>query len=195
MNFPVSAPSSRLQLLRMVIAFSLLSAFGALLPAQQPSVNVADVQREAMHKLAFLSGHWSGPIAVTRGPGEPIHLTQTESVEYKLDGLVMLVEGKSVGVDGKSQFQALATLSFDDATHTYRIRTYHDGHYVDTELTMLADGFSWGFASGPAHVVNTMHLTAGGQWQETTDVTVGASPAMRSVDMLLDHQPKSSVRT
>ena len=171
------------------LAAAFLSVSSSLLTAQQPPVNSADVQREAMRKLTYLNGRWSGPITVTRGPGEPIRLTQSENIEYKLGGLVMLVEGKSVAADGKPQFQALATISFDDASHTYRFRAYNDGHYVDTDLNVLADGFSWGFTSGPAHVVNTMHLTAKGQWHETTEVTVGAAPAMHSVDMLLEHQP------
>ena len=157
--------------------------------AQQTPTNSADVQREAMRKLAFLVGRWSGPVTIIRGPGEPLHLTQSEDVQFKLDGLVILIEGKSTGPDGKAQFQALATIAFDDATHAYRFRAYNDGHYVDTELTVLADGFSWGFAAGPAHIVNTMHLTSKGEWQEATDVTVGNNPPHHSVEMLLQHQP------
>jgi hypothetical protein len=157
--------------------------------AQQPGANSVDVQREAMRKLSFLAGHWTGPITVVRGPGEPVHLTQTENVEYKLDGLVLLIEGKSTDADGKVRFNALATIGYDDASHTYRFRAYNDGHYVDTELSAPANGFSWSFTSGPAHIVNTMHLTDKGEWSEATDVTVGGNPPHRSVDMLLQHQP------
>jgi hypothetical protein len=157
--------------------------------AQQPGSNSVDVQREAMRKLSFLAGHWAGPITVVRGPGEAVHLTQTEAVEYKLDGLVMLIEGKSTDVDGKVQFNALATIAYDDASHTYRFRAYNGGHYVDTELSAPANGFSWSYAAGPAQIVNTMHLTDKGEWSEVTDVTVGGNPPHRSVDMLLQHQP------
>jgi len=78
------------------------------------SANV-EVQRAAMRKLSFLAGHWSGPVTVARGPGEPLHLTQTEDVEYKLDGLVLLVQGKGTSPDGKVQFSALGTIAYDDA--------------------------------------------------------------------------------
>ena len=149
----------------------------------------AAAQREAMKKLAFLAGHWSGPVSISRGPGEPLKLTQTENVQYKLDGLVLLIEGQSTGPDGKAQFQALATVSYDDAAHAYRFRAYNDGHYIDTELTVNPDGFAWGFNAGPAKIQNTMHLTTKGEWQETTDVTFGSNPPHRSVDMLLQHQP------
>ena len=157
--------------------------------AQQPVSNGADIQRDAMRKLAFLVGRWSGPVTVTRGPGEPLHLTQSEDVQYKLDGLVLLVEGNSTSPDGKAPFSALATISFDDATGTYHIRAYNNGHYLDAELFVLADGFSWSFLAGPARIVNTMHLTGKGAWQEVTDVTVGKAPPRRSVEMLLQHLP------
>lgn len=157
------------------------------LAAQQPGNSVA-AQRAAMQKLGFLTGHWSGPVTITRGPGEPLHLTQTEQIEYKLDGLVLLVEGKSTGSDGEAQFEALATIAYDESAQAYRFRAYNDGHYVDAPLTVEADGFSWVLEAGPAHVVNTMHLTGQGAWQETTDVTFGANPPRRSVEMLLQKQ-------
>jgi hypothetical protein len=156
--------------------------------AQQPSTSSIEVQREAMRKLAFLAGHWSGPVTIVHGPGEPLRLTQTENVEFKLDGLVLQLEGKSAGADGKAQFAALATIAYDEATHAYRIRAYNGGHYLDTELTVLPDGFSWGFQSGPAHIVNTMHLTPQGQWQEATEVSMGSNPPHRGLEMLLERE-------
>jgi hypothetical protein len=153
--------------------------------AQQPVSNSADTQREAMRKLAFLAGRWSGPVTITRGPAESLQLTQTEDVQYKLGGLVLLIEGKSTSADGKAEFSALATISFDDATRTYRIRAYNNGHYVDTELSVLADGFRWSFPAGPVRIVNTMHLTAGGEWQEVTEASMGNAPPRRSVEMVL----------
>jgi hypothetical protein len=175
-----------LSIARLAAAFISISLS---LAAQQPVSNSADVQREAMRKLSFLAGHWSGPVNIVRGPGEALHLTQTEDVKYKLDGLVLLVEGKGTGADGKVQFSALATIAFDDASDTYRFRAYHDGHYLDTELSVPPNGFSWSFTAGPAHIVNTMHLTGKGEWEEVTEATVGSNPAHRSVDMLLQRLP------
>ena len=159
------------------------------LAAQQPVSNSVDVQREAMRKLSFLAGHWSGPVTIVRGPDEALHLTQTEDVDYKLDGLVLLIAGKSTSADGNVLFTALATLAYDDASHTYRFRAYNDGHYLDTELSVPTNGFSWSFTAGPAHIVNTMHLTSKGEWNEVTEATVGSYPPQRSVDMLLQHLP------
>jgi hypothetical protein len=171
------------------LSTTLVISFSFPLAAQQPGSTSVDAQREAMRRLAFLAGHWSGPVTITRGPGEPLHLTQTEDVEYKLDGLVLLIEGKSANADGKVLFSALATIAYDDATHAYRFRAYNDGRYLDTELLVPGNGFSWSFTAGPAHVVNTMRLTAKGEWEEVTEATVGSNPPHRSVEMLLQHLP------
>jgi hypothetical protein len=170
------------------IAAAFLLSLSLALGAQQPAQSTTDMQREAMRKLAFLAGQWSGPITVVRGPGEPLHRIQTEIVQYKLDGLVLLIEGKSTAPDGKVMFSALATVSYDDASHSYRFRAYNDGHYLDTELSVQDGGFSWQYQAGPAHIVNTMQLTKTGEWSEVTEVTVGSNPPLRSVEMLLQHR-------
>jgi hypothetical protein len=157
--------------------------------AQPPASDTTAAQRVAMQKLNFLVGQWSGPAIISTGPGEPLHLTQTESVQYKLDGLVLLIEGAGHTAEGKTVFRALATVSFDDATNTYHFRAYNDGHYVDTALAVQKDGFSWGFDAGPARITNSMRLTDSGEWAETTDVTVGNNKPRRSVEMLLKRQP------
>jgi len=172
-----------------LLAAALMTSFGLSLAAQPPDSNRVGAQREAMRKLSFLAGRWSGSVTIVRGPGEPLHLTQTEDVEYKLDGLVLLIQGQSTSAEGKVLFSALATIAYDDTSHAYRFRAYNDGHYLDTELSVPANGFSWSFTAGPAHIVNTMHLTRKGEWGEVTEVTVGGHPPHRSVEMLLRHQP------
>jgi hypothetical protein len=181
--FGFSASQTRRALLvAVVVGLTIVAA------AQQPSANSMSAQHAAMQKLAFLAGHWSGPVTIVRGPGEPLHLTQSENIQFKLGGLVLLIDGKSTGADGKAQFEALATVAFDNASQSYHIRAYHDGNYLDAPLTVLADGFSWGYTSGPAKIENTMHLTAKGEWQETTKVTYGDNPPRPSVEMLLTQE-------
>ena len=168
----------------MVLAVCAIAG-GMMLMAQTRGPST-EIQRQAMQKLSFLAGHWSGAVTVVRGPGEPLKATQTEDVQFKLDGLVLLIEGKSTGDDGKVIFRALATVAYDDASKTYRFRAYHDGRYVDTDLAVPGNGFSWSYAAGPAHVVNTMKLTEKAQWQETTEVEMGSGPPRKVVEMLLD---------
>lgn len=176
------------RVVRMSTVVAALAVCGGLAVAQMPNAAAQAAQKEAMQKLAFLAGHWQGPITVQMGPGEPLHLTQTETVEYKLDGLVLLIEGKSTDAAGKVEFEALATIAYDDQTHSYRIRAYNAGHYVDEPMTVEKDGFTWGFDAGPVHIKNTMHLTSDGQWKEETQVTVPNRPAFQTVEITLTRQ-------
>ncbi|HZQ17304.1 MAG TPA: hypothetical protein VFA90_01185 [Terriglobales bacterium] len=166
-----------------------ISILGLPVAAQPPNQSSVETQRDAMSKLSFLVGQWSGPVTIAHGQGEPLHLRQTEDVEYKLDGLVLLIEGKSTSADGKVVFSALATLAYDDASHAYHFRAYNDGHYLDTDLSVRDRGFSWSFTAGPAHISNTMHLTDKGEWNEVTEVIYGNNAPHRSVEMLLQKQP------
>src|SRR5258708_36484318 len=92
----------------------LLAACSTLLPcmAQTPRLPNIETQRAAMKKLEFLIGKWIGEARVLRGPGEPVEMIQTEEAQYKLDGLVLLIEGVGRNKsDGKLALQALGIVS------------------------------------------------------------------------------------
>jgi len=46
-----------------------------------------------MKKLGFLVGKWTGEARLLRGPDESVELLQTEEAKYKLDGLILVIEG------------------------------------------------------------------------------------------------------
>ena len=119
----------------------------------------------------------------------PLQITQTENIQFKLDGLVMLLEGEGRDSEGKRVFGALATVSYDDTTSTYRFRAFNDGHFLDTELKVEAKGFSWGYTAGPLKVSNTMHVSEAGEWIEITESVYNSGPPRRSVEMKLKHLP------
>jgi hypothetical protein len=169
----------------VLFAGAVLHAGASISLGQQPNLAT---QREAMKKLGFLVGTWSGEAKVNPGPTE-MKLTQTEKVELKLDGTVMLVEGTGRNPSGEIAFQALATIAYDEATSTYRFRAYSGGRYLDTELHVSANGFSWGFEGGPTKITNSMEVNSKGEWAETTQMTAGNSPPRTLVEMLLHRVP------
>ena len=101
--------------------------------AQTPRPPDVEAQRAAMKKLGFLVGEWSGEASVLRGPDQFVELVQTESTQFKLDGLVLVIEGVGrTKADGKLALQALALISFDDETGTYKMRAFNDGRWLET---------------------------------------------------------------
>jgi len=164
-----------------------LSATAAVCHAQpQPNLGA---QREAMKKLEFLVGKWSGEATGVKGRGATFKVLQSEDVQYKLDGLVMLLEG--TGRDpgsGDVSFRALATVSYDDAASQYRIRAYSDGRYLDTELKVVDRGFEWGFQVNPVTVKFSMRLNEKGEWVETSETTFPGAPPRKTLEMTVRKQ-------
>ena len=144
-----------------------------------------------MRKLEFLIGKWSGEARVQRGPSQTMEILQTEDVQSKLNGLVLLIEGVGRNKsDGKVVFHALATVSFDDEDGTYEMRAFNDGRYVETQLKLADDGkgFTWGFVFGSVKTEYVMRLNEKGEWTEVGQYTMGSEPPRKFVEMTVRPQ-------
>jgi hypothetical protein len=143
-------------------------------------------QRTAMKKLGFLTGTWSGEAHVQRGTGDPVTLAQTEEVQYKLDGLVLVIEGTGrTPTDQTPALQALGIISYDDATETYHIRAWNDGRFLESEVQLLDDGKSlrWGFGVGEIRSRSVLKIDKDGQWTEVAEILIGSQPARKLMDL------------
>ena len=159
--------------------------------AQRPQNPNIEMQRAAMKKLNFLVGHWSGSARIWRGPGDPAELIQTEEATYKLDGLILMIEG--VGKDksdGKVTLQALGTISYDDDARVYRMRAFNDGRWLETEVKLADDGkgLSWGFVFGEIRTNSTLRINEKGEWTEVAEVTIGSQPARKFMELTVKPQ-------
>jgi hypothetical protein len=88
---------------------------------------------------------------MARGAGKGIELVQTEEVGYKLDGLILVIEGVGrAKSSGAPALQAFGIISYDDDNQTYRMRAFNDGRFLETEIKLLEEGkgMTWGFALG-----------------------------------------------
>ena len=139
-----------------------------------------------MKKLEFMVGEWAGEARLLSGPGDLVSLMQTEKAQYKLDGLILLVEG--VGrrkADGKPALQALGIISYDDESGTYRMRAFNDGRFLETELKLLSSGkgITWGFALGQIRTTSVMRITEKGDRTELTEITIGSEPPKKYMEL------------
>ena len=141
-----------------------------------------------MEKMRFLAGTWVGEATVTTGDGKTIVLTQTEQVEYRLDGLLLVIEGTGRDTSGKVAFNAFAVVSFDSNSGTYRIRAWNAGSYVETEMKVLGQGFEWSFERGPVSMTDRMTVDSQGRWAETSEAVLSDGRKVHSVRMLLSRK-------
>jgi hypothetical protein len=149
-----------------------------------------EAQRAAMKKLDFLIGKWAGEARVLRGPGILVEMIQTEEAQYKLDGLVLLIEGVgSAKSDGKPALQALGMVSFDDETETYRMRAFNDGRFLETEVKLMdTNGISWGFALGEIRTSSVLRINERGDWTELGELTIGPQSPIRFMELTVSRQ-------
>ena len=154
--------------------------------AETPNAPNVEEQRTAMKKLEFLVGEWSGEATVLRGPGQFVDMAQTESAHFKLDGLVLMIEGVGrTKTDGKVSLQALGLISFDDETGTYKMRAFNDGRWLETEVKMGDGGnsISWGFALGAFKTATVLRINENGEWTEHGEIIIGERPPQKMMDL------------
>jgi hypothetical protein len=158
---------------------------------QLPRVPDTEAQRAAMRKLSFLVGKWTGEVRIFRGVGESLELVQTEEAEFKLNGLVLVIEGTGRNTaDGKAALQALGMISFDDESGTYHMRAYNDGRYLETEVRLAENGIgmTWGFTLGEIKTSSLMRISEVGDWTELHEITIGSQPPRRFMEVRVSPQ-------
>jgi hypothetical protein len=150
-----------------------------------------EAQRDAMQKLNFLIGNWAGEARVLRGPGEPVELSQTEQAQYKLDGLLLVIEGVGrMKSDGKLALQALGIVSFDDESGAYRMRAFNDGRWLETEVKLVeaGEGMTWGFSLGEYKTSSLLRINENGDWTELAELTIGSQPPRKFMELIVHPQ-------
>ncbi len=128
----------------------------------------------------------TGEAHVQRGAGGLTALAQTEEVEYKLDGFVLVIEGTGQAqTDQRPSLEALGVISYDDATGAYRIRAWNDGRFLESEVQLLEDGKSlrWGFGVGEIRSSSLLQIDKDGQWTEKAELTIGSQPPRKLMDL------------
>ena len=158
---------------------------------QPPRVPDIEAQRAALKKLDFLVGKWSGQARILSGPGEPLELVQTEEAQYKLDALILIIEGiGKTKADGKVALQALGIVSYDDEAGTCRMRAYNDGRYLETDLKPSENekGISWGFTLGEIKTSSMLRINEKGEWTELTEIAVGSQPPRKFIELTVSRQ-------
>jgi len=171
----------------------LFIATALLIPcaAQTPRAPNLETQRAAMKKLEFLIGKWSGEARLLRGPGEPVELIQTEEAQYKLDGLVLLIEGVGrAKSDGKPILQAVGMVTYDDRTETFSMRAFNDGRFLETEVKLLdaGQGITWGFALGEIKTSSVLRINEKGEWTELGEIKIGSQAPRKFMELTVRRQ-------
>lgn len=158
---------------------------------QLPRVPDLEAQRAAMKKLAFLIGKWAGEARLLRGPTESVELLQTEEAQYKLDGLIVVIEGVGRTKSGAQPLlQAFGIISYDDESGTYHLRAFNDGRFLESQVKLLAEGqgMTWGFALGDIKTNSALRINERGEWTELAAISIGPQPPKKLLELTVRKQ-------
>lgn len=142
-------------------------------------------QRAAMASFASIDGTWRGTATMARPNGDKHTIVQTERVGPMLDGTVKVIEGRGYEANGTTSFNALAILSYDVATRTYRMRSHAMGMTGDFVVQRTADGFAWEIPAGPT-TIRYNAIVKDGLWIETGDRVAPGRDPVRFIELRLE---------
>lgn len=126
-----------------------------------------------------------------RGPGELVELLQTEEAQYKLDGLIIVIEGVGrAKPGGQPLLQAFGIISYDDESGTYRLRAFNDGRFLETQTKLLEEGqgMTWGFALGEIRTNSVLRINERGEWTELAEISIGSQPPKKLLEVTVRPQ-------
>jgi hypothetical protein len=126
-----------------------------------------------MKQLDFLVGTWEGKGTITRGPNETSEADVVENVQMKLQGTVLLIEGRgTVPQDGGGEMivhDALAVISYDKENKRFVMRTYRaGGEMLEPEIEVTPNKLVWQFNEPRRNgqIRFTISVDDKGMWQE-----------------------------
>lgn len=168
----------------LALAAVLLAAPVAAQAQMSASPNGSEAQRAAIDRLDMLDGEWRGE-ATIHGPHGTMTLTQTERVGSMLGGSIKVIEGRGYAADGTTQFNAMATVSWDARAGRYGFRSYAQGHSGDYAFEVTDDGFRWETPAGPGAKIEYVAVVRDGTWHEVGTWVAEGQPRRPMIEMRL----------
>jgi len=149
--------------------------------------------KEKMNVFSGWAGHWQGEGSMQMGPGEPKKSRVDERIEYKLEGMVLMVEGIGTDIDPATKKErvvhhALAILSYDHQSSKYKFKSYlKDGRSTDAWLNVLAENkFQWGFETPQGKIRYNISVDPVKEtWNEIGEYSKDANNWMKFFEMNL----------
>lgn len=141
--------------------------------AETSPTNFVAEQQRAMKKLDFIRGDWRGKGWMMTGGGTRQTFETTETVRFKLDGLILVFEGAGKDVDANGKeikgHDALGIVSYDPSQKAYRFKSYTmQGYTLDAPIEIGDKSFAWGLKiPNGGEMRYAMRINERGNWLET----------------------------
>jgi hypothetical protein len=171
--------------MKIIYVFLLLLMLSLSVSAQTPPLITRLTE---MKKLDYMIGEWKGTGWIEREGGQQT-FAGTETVQSKLNGLALLIEGNFKNKDGVAVHETLAILSYEEKTKNYNFRTYlANGAVGDYELKLIAGGWQWSIQFPKGSIRFTFKLTDKNEWFEIGEISQDGKTWHKFFEMTLVKQ-------
>ena len=148
---------------------------------------------DEMSKLEWLGGDWKGEATVVGGPGKGEIALQTERVQFRQGGKILVVEGLGKkkladGTAGDVVHDAFGVIWYDEQAKKYRFESWtaQRGHTEGAWFEVTgATSAQWGFDSPQGKIRFTITRTEKGEWQEVGEFSPDGARWFKSLEMKL----------
>lgn len=155
--------------------------------AANPMEGRTAAHQDALRKLEFLAGTWKGKAWFWMGPDQKHEVDQTETVQFKQQGVLLLIEG--LGKDAKTGsivHDALAVISFDDASQKYAFTSWAGaGRSGAFEAKVGSNRLEWGMKNAGGTIRYTIVLNEKGEWYEIGERSTDGANWTKFFEMIL----------
>jgi hypothetical protein len=168
--------------------------FLCLLSSTGFSQNTESGQLTEMKKLSFLLGQWKGDGYFEYAPGQRRTFTETENVQAKLGGLMIVFEGsgqsKPASGEEVTVHSALGLARYDDQSKAFRWQAYRADRgsvlAIDTPADVGNQTLQWGYQDNPHGQVRfSIKLDEKGDWFEVGEISSDGQTWKKFMEMTL----------
>jgi hypothetical protein len=180
--------------MKKLVALLLLGVLPVPASAQPP----ASKPPEALKSLDWMIGPWEGESWVEFAPGQRRTNRSLETIQRKVGGAVLLIEGahkgKAAGQDGKEEeintHESLSMLLYDGNAKRYRFIAYTARQgYGEYEAKLIEGGWQWEMVSPAGKQRFTITHTEKDEWSETGETSQDGKNWRKFFEMTL-HRAK-----
>jgi hypothetical protein len=141
---------------------------------------------DEMKKLDWMVGDWTGEASMQMG-AEKTKTQMQESIQWKLGGKAILIQGLGKDDKGATVHESLAVISYNDAAKKYEFEAWTARYpHADTWFEVGEGTATWGLDTPQGGKVRyTISRTEKGHWHEIGEFSRDGNQWMKFFDMTL----------
>ena len=159
-----------------------------LLPFLLVGASPAAAESAEMKALSWLVGQWEGEGWIQTGPGGRQAFRGVESVESRLSGEVLVIEGRHFAADATDRLvhNAVALVSYDASRNGYRFYAKTVGRPPVDARAEVEDGvFVWFLDIPNGEIRYRIRETEAGEWHEVGERAIPSGEWVPFFEMTL----------